>query len=313
MAEQVNDPGLQHLPVLYQEVLEYLAPAAPGRFVDGTLGAGGHAFGMLSTFGSGIELLGIDLDPIALELASKRLLPFAGNIHLIQGSYADLTDHLKAVGWLKVRGILLDLGVSSMQLDRPEKGFSFRVDAPLDMRFNPSAPLTGADILNGSDEEEIARILWEYGEERHSRRLAKAIVARRPVSTTAELVSIIEKTIGYHKGGIHPATRTFQAIRIAVNDELGNLEAFLPQAVENLEAGGRVAVISFHSLEDRIVKHYFQRESKDCICPPRQLVCTCGHKATVKILTRHPVEAAENETKLNPRSRSAKLRVVEKI
>lgn len=313
MANQVNDSKQPHLPVLYQEVIQYLSPATPGKFVDGTVGAGGHAYGMLSTFGSGNELLGIDLDPVALEHASARLLSFGKSVQLHQGSYADISDHLHRIGWLKVRGILLDLGVSSMQLDMPEKGFSFRADAPLDMRFNPSAPLTGADLLNGSDELEISRILWEYGEERQARRLAKAIVARRPVDTTSQLVSIIEKTIGYHRGGIHPATRTFQAIRIAVNDELGNLEAFLPKAVDALESGGRLAIISFHSLEDRIVKHYFQRESKDCIELPLPIVCTCGHKATVKIITRHPVEASDEEKSNNPRSRSAKLRVAERL
>jgi 16S rRNA (cytosine1402-N4)-methyltransferase len=313
MTKQVNDKSQPHLPVLYHEVLNFLAPAAPGKFVDGTIGAGGHAFGILSTFGSSNELLGIDLDPFALQLATNRLLPFGNRATVIHGTYSELDSHLRSVGWEKVQGVLLDLGVSSMQLDMPEKGFSFRKDAPLDMRFNPSAPLTGAELLNGSDEEEISRILWEYGEERNARRIARAIVANRPLHSTLQLVAVVEKVSGPHRGGIHPATRTFQAIRIAVNEELDNLESFLPKAVQALAPGGRLAIISFHSLEDRIVKHYFQRESKDCIESPLPIACTCGHKATMKIVTRHPVEATEEEALVNPRARSAKLRVAERL
>jgi len=200
-----------------------------------------------------------------------------------------------------------------MQFDQSEKGFSFSKDAPIDMRFDPSAPLSGAELVNGADEEELARIIWEYGEDRLSRRIARAIVAHRPIHRTTELAHVIEKAIGRPRGAIHPATRTFQALRIAVNNELENLEQVLPTAISVLSSGGRLAVISFHSLEDRIVKHLFQRESKDCICPPEQLVCTCNHKATIRILTRHPVEAGEEETRSNPRARSAKLRAIEKI
>jgi 16S rRNA (cytosine1402-N4)-methyltransferase len=308
----MDNPTVPHHPVLYQEILTALAPFSPGRYVDGTLGAGGHAFGLLLSSAPFGELLGIDLDPVALDLASQRLKEFGNRVHLVHGSYSDLPQHLKNTGWQQINGIVLDLGVSSMQLDRPEKGFSFRQDAPLDMRFNPSAPQTGAELLNGLDEAEITRILWEYGEEQQARRITRAIIQNRPILTTGQLAAIIEKAIG-RRGAIHPATRTFQALRIAVNAELDNLQEVLPQIVEALEPGGRAAIISFHSLEDRIVKHFFQQESKDCICPPEQPTCTCGHRASLKILTRHPVEASEQEKKENPRARSAKLRIVERI
>lgn len=308
----MKDLSVPHLSVLYQDVLQYLDPVPAGKYVDGTVGAGGHAYGILTASSPSGELLGLDLDPVALELAAGKLEPFGSRAHLVRGSYADLQNHLHALNWHQVHGILLDLGVSSMQLDQPHKGFSFRSDAPLDMRFDPSAPLTGADLLNGSSEQDLAQILWEYGEERNSRRIAAAICRNRPIHTTLQLVAIIEKVSGGRWTGIHPATRTFQAIRIAVNGELENLEKVLPKAVASLKPGGRLAIISFHSLEDRIVKHYFQRESKQCLCPPSQPVCTCGHTASLKIITRHPVEAEELEQKENPRSRSAKLRVAEK-
>jgi 16S rRNA (cytosine1402-N4)-methyltransferase len=308
----MDNPTVPHHPVLYQEILTALAPFSPGSYVDGTLGAGGHAFGLLQSSIPAGELLGIDLDPVALDLAGQRLKEFGSRVHLVHGSYSDLLQHLKNLGWQHINGIVLDLGVSSMQLDRPEKGFSFRQDAPLDMRFNPSAPQTGAELLNGLDEAEITRILWEYGEEQQARRITRAIIQNRPILTTGQLAAIIEKAIG-RRGSIHPATRTFQALRIAVNAELDNLQEVLPQIVEALEPGGRAAIISFHSLEDRIVKHFFQHESKDCICPPEQPACTCGHRASLKILTRHPVEASEQEKTENPRARSAKLRIVERI
>jgi 16S rRNA (cytosine1402-N4)-methyltransferase len=312
METQVPDPSIPHHPVLYQEILTALAPFSPGKYVDGTLGAGGHAFGLLQGSSPAGELLGIDLDPVALDLASRHLKEFGSRVHLIHGSYSDLSQHLNQVGWQHIDGVVLDLGVSSMQLDRPEKGFSFRQDAPLDMRFNPSAPQTGAELLNGLDEAEINRILWEYGEEQQARRITRAIIQNRPIQTTGQLANIIEKAIG-RRGAIHPATRTFQALRIAVNGELDNLREVLPQIVEALGIGGRAAIISFHSLEDRIVKHFFQTESKDCICPPEQPTCTCNHRATLRLLTRHPLEASEQEKKENPRARSAKLRITERI
>ncbi len=308
----MNENPIPHLPVLFHEVICALAPVSKGRYVDGTLGAGGHSRGILQASSPDGELFGLDLDPSALSLAASALQEFGQRAHLKLGSYADLIIHLQEIGWHHVDGIVLDLGVSSMQLDRPEKGFSFRLDAPLDMRFDPSAPLTGAEILNEWDEADITRILWEYGEEQHARKIVRAIAQNRPIRTTTHLADIIEKAIG-RRGSIHPATKTFQALRIEVNHELDNLKSVLPQAVELLQPGGKLAIISFHSLEDRIVKHFFLDQSKDCICPPAQPVCTCNHRATVKILTRHPVVATNEEMEQNPRSRSAKLRVIERI
>ncbi len=201
---------------------------------------------------------------------------------------------------------------SSMQIDSPERGFSFLKDGPLDMRFDPSQPVSAEDIVNHVSEEELAELIWRYGEERNFRRIASTIVRNRPFHSTLELADLIKKTSGSHSGAIHPATRTFQALRIAVNKELDSLDQFLPQAVESLNVGGRLAVISFHSLEDRIVKQFFRQESRDCICPPEQPICTCGHKATIIDLTRHPITAGEDEINRNIRARSAKLRVIEK-
>jgi 16S rRNA (cytosine1402-N4)-methyltransferase len=212
-----------------------------------------------------------------------------------------------------VDGIIIDLGVSSMQLDQPERGFSFLTDAPLDMRFDPGNPITAADLVNQLSTNELADLLYRYGEERQARRIARHIVQARPIKTTGELSRIIAGAVRGERQGIHPATRSFQALRIEVNQELAGLENVLPQAVNALNAGGRLAVISFHSLEDRIVKQYFRRESRDCICPPRQPICTCGHRASIKEINRKPVEPRQEEILQNPRSRSAKLRVVEKL
>jgi len=200
-----------------------------------------------------------------------------------------------------------------MQIDTPSRGFSFQSEGPLDMRFDPSQPTTAADLVNQLPEDELARILWEYGEEPHSRRIARGIVQSRPINTTRQLAEVVQKHSRGERGRIHPATRTFQALRIAVNEELQALTETLPQAVEALAPGGRLAVISFHSLEDRIVKQFFRRESRDCICPPDQPVCTCGHKASIVEITRKPIEATPEEVQFNPRSRSARLRVAEKI
>jgi 16S rRNA (cytosine1402-N4)-methyltransferase len=209
--------------------------------------------------------------------------------------------------------MVLDLGLSSMQLDTPERGFSFQSDAPLDMRFDPTQGTTAADLVNSLPEKDLADILYQYGEERRSYQLARAIVAARPLRTTRQLAEIVTRVTRSGKPGMHPATRTFQALRIAVNGELNAIEAVLPQAVEALSPGGRLAVIAFHSLEDRIIKGYFQRESRDCLCPPRQPVCTCGHQASLKEITRKPVTPREDEIAANPRARSAKLRIVEKL
>lgn len=303
-----------HQPVLYQEVLDALAPQSGRAYLDGTVGAGGHAEGILSASAPQGRLLGLDLDPEALAISRQRLLPFQGRVVLRQASYRDATTVLREIGWGSVDGILLDLGVSSMQVDQAERGFSFRESGPLDMRFNPSGGTTAADLVNLLDEKSLADLIYEFGEERYSRRIARAIVAARPFQTTGKLAEVIEKAVprGYDPH-IHPATRTFQALRIATNQELETIAQALPALTESLAAGGKIAIISFHSLEDRLVKQFFKQESKDCICPPHQPVCTCGHKASLKVLTRKPVIASEQEIISNPRSRSAKLRVAEKI
>jgi 16S rRNA (cytosine1402-N4)-methyltransferase len=303
-----------HQSVLYKDIIHALQPRSEGKYVDGTVGAGGHAHGILETSSPNGQLLGFDVDPHALEIARERLTPFGQRAILVQASYTTLSEQLSRRRWDAVDGIVLDFGVSSMQLDTPERGFSFREDAPLDMRFDPTQTnsLTAADLVNTLTENELADLIFRYGEERHSRRVARAIVRMRPLRTTGQLASVIQKAI---RGGdhLHPATRTFQALRIAVNGELKAVEAVLPQAVKALVSGGRLAVISFHSLEDRIVKGFFRLESRDCICPPRQPVCVCGHKASIREITRKPVQPGGEEIESNPRARSARLRVVERL
>ena len=309
--------GVQaHQPVLYKEVLAALAPQPGGRYLDGTLGAGGHAWGILEASEPDGQLLGLDIDPVAIELAAERLAAFGGRAHIRQGSYAQMAVHLAALGWDAVDGILLDLGASSMQFDRAERGFSFQQDGPLDMRFDPGAGRSAAELVNELPEAELAGLLYEYGEERQSRRIARAILAARPLRTTGELAAVIAKAAsraGKTSARIHPATRSFHALRIAVNGELDALVQALPQAVATLKGGGRLAVISFHSLEDRLVKQYFRQESRDCICPPGQPVCTCGHRASIRELGRKPLQAGEAELQANPRARSARLRVAQKL
>ena len=280
--------------------------------MDGTLGAGGHATGLLAGSAPGGRLLGLEVDPQALSLARQKLAPFGERAWLKQASYTSLPIQLAELGWEGVDGILLDLGASSMQFDSPDRGFSFLSDGPLDMRFDPANPLTAGEIVNQWQEDDLADLIYKYGEEPASRRIARAIVASRPVSGTRQLAAVVERAKP-RRGAHHPATLTFQALRIAVNGELDSVEKVLPLAVQALVPGGRLAVISFHSLEDRLVKNYFRRESKDCICPPSQPMCTCGHKATIKEITRRPIVPAEQETRENPRARSAKLRVAEKL
>jgi 16S rRNA (cytosine1402-N4)-methyltransferase len=241
------------------------------------------------------------------------LAEYGNRVHLVQASYATLREQLKSVEWAQVDGILLDLGLSSMQLDTPERGFSFQVDAPLDMRFDTLGGTTAADLVNQLDEKELASILYQYGEERNARQVARAIVKARPVTTTAQLANVVSRVTGGGKSGIHPATRTFQALRIAVNGELDALEALLPQTLSVLKPGGRLAIIAFHSLEDRLVKQFMRTESKDCICPPRQPICTCGHKAALREIYKKPVRPHDDEIQENPRSRSARLRVAERL
>lgn len=305
--------GTPHQPVLYHEIIHALQPKSPGFYVDGTVGAGGHARGILEACAPDGRLLGLDLDPQALALAGETLAPYQPRFHLLQASYAALDSVLLQLGWPPVQGILLDLGLSSMQVDHPERGFSFLHDGPLDMRFDPRQPVSAADLVNTLPEAELADLLYRYGEERNARQIARAILQARPVQTTRQLAAVIEALSPRRGDRLHPATRTFQALRIAVNRELDAIQSALPQAVAALAPGGRLAIISFHSLEDRLVKEFFRRESRDCLCPPRQPVCTCGHVATLKEITRKPITPGKAEIEQNPRARSAKLRVAEKI
>ena len=281
--------------------------------MDGTLGLGGHAAAILAASAPDGHVLGIDQDPQARALAAERLAPFAERVVIAAGNNRDLAAICRRHDFVPVDGVLLDLGVSSLQLGPAGRGFSFQHDAPLDMRMDPEAPLSAAEIVNEWPAEEIARVLWEYGEERHSRRAAAAIVAARPLRTTGELAAVLARAVR-GEGRIHPATRAFQALRIAVNDELGALREALAGAVEVLRSpGGRLAVISFHSGEDRIVKDFLRRESRDCLCPPGLPVCSCGHVAVLRNMTRRVITPSPVESAANPRARSAKLRVAERL
>ena len=302
-----------HIPVMLEACMRLMDPQPGGQYADGTLGAGGHSEAILKASSPDGQLISFDLDPAAIAIARERLEPYGDRVRIIQDSYVNLGRYAEENS---LDGFIVDLGVSSMQLDRQDRGFSFLQDGPLDMRFSPEQPLTAADLVNQLPEEELARILWLYGEERKSRQIAAMICAERErnkIVTTAQLRDVILSAAGNSREKIHPATRSFQAIRIAVNGELDAVEAVLPAAVKAMKPGGRLLVISFHSLEDRIVKNYFKTESKDCLCPPEQPVCTCGHKAVLRELTRHPVTADDEEIKLNPRARSAKLRAAVKI
>jgi len=280
--------------------------------VDGTVGAGGHARGILEACAPDGELLGLDLDPQALALARETLAPFGRHAHLAQASYTSLPQQLTQLGWETVDGIILDLGLSSMQLDTPERGFSFQHDAPLDMRFSPANPVTAASLVNGLDEDELADILYRFGEESDGRRIARAIVRARPLQTTRQLAAAVE-SVSPRRGRVHPATKTFQALRIAVNEELASVAETLPKAVAALRSGGRLAVISFHSLEDRIVKDFFREQSRDLVNPPYTPIYSEERKAVIKEISRKPILPSEEEIENNPRARSAKLRIAEKL
>ncbi len=283
--------------------------------IDCTLGQAGHARQILERITPGGRLLGIDRDPHAVEAARVALAQYGSSAVTVQGRFSELRSISAQNGFDQADLVLFDFGLSSNQIDDPERGFSFRAEGPLDMRMDPAAPVTAASIVNESNVREIERILREYGEERWARRIAQFIVARRPLRTTRDLAQAVEAAIpkAAWPRDINVSTRTFQGLRIAVNDELGEIEAGLRAALTTLKPGGRMATISFHSLEDRLVKSFFNVESTDCICPPQQPVCTCGHRATLRIVTRRPVRPSEAEVAANPRARSARLRVAEKI
>jgi 16S rRNA (cytosine1402-N4)-methyltransferase len=318
MAASGGGPEAPHRPVLLFEAMELLDPARGGLFVDATLGLGGHSEAIL-TASPDTRVLGIDRDREAIRLATKRLARFGTRFRAAHANFRDIKRVLAEAGETEVSGVLADLGVSSLQFDTPERGFSFRHDAPLDMRMDASGDEeTAAEMLGRLPEEEIARVIYEYGEERKSRRIARWIVERRergePLKTTGELAELVARAVGHKRGErVHPATRTFQALRIAVNGELEGLDEFVETAVDLLQTQGRLAVISFHSLEDRVVKRALRRLSGYCECDRRMPVCACGARRAVEILTRRPVTAGEQEVEGNPRARSAKLRACLKL
>lgn len=304
--------GAPHAPVLLQETVQLLSPRE-GLFVDATAGAGGHAAALLEA-DPGVRILALDRDPAALAICRERLAPFRGRVVFHSGNFVELGEAMDEAGERGALGILADLGVSSMQIDEGSRGFSFRRDGPLDMRMG-SAGETAADIVARGDVSELTRIFREYGEERMAYKIAQRIVREResdPILTTRQLATLVEGVVG-RGGKIDPATRVFQALRIEVNQELASLSRFLKTAVERLELEGRLAMLSYHSLEDRIVKDYFRRESSGCQCPPALPVCVCGGERILKILTRRPIRASAAEVARNPRSRSAKLRVAERV
>ena len=302
-----------HIPVLLTEVIQSLAVKPGGRYIDCTVGGGGHASAILEQSYPGGQLLGIDADPNTLEMAKRRLEGYQDSTLLVNDNFVNLRDICTKYGFFPVHGILFDLGLSSIQLNGNGRGFSFQHDASLDMRLNPSQKLTAADILNTYSETRLANLIHTYGEERFSRQIARSIVRERPVETTLHLTRIVEKAIKRPRGKIHPATKTFQALRIAVNHELENLETALEQAVSLLGFEGRLVIITYHSLEDRIVKHFLKRESKDCLCPPGIPTCVCNHTRSLKIIHHKIITPSPAEVQFNPRSRSAKLRVAERI
>ncbi len=306
-------PTPTHTPVLVEEVIKALAVQPGGRYIDCTLGTGGHAAAILEHSSPSGQLLGIDADPEAIKVTRQRLRPYSNSILLINDNFVNLKSICYKHDFLPVHGILLDLGLSSLQLESDTRGFSFRRSAPLDMRLNFNQELTAAYIINSYPESDLAHLIKEYGEEGHSRRIAHRIVQERPIKTTLELANTIEQAAGPKRGKIHPATKTFQALRIAVNQELEHLESTLQQAVDLLGYKGKLVVISYHSLEDRIVKQFMKQESKDCICPPNTPTCVCGHTASLRLVNKRVITPSPAEVESNPRSRSARLRAAERI
>ncbi len=305
----------QHFPVLLNEVLEGLAPETGGTYIDGTVGGGGHAAALLNASAPDGRLLGLDRDPQAVLRAQEHLQAFGPRVCLIHAGYTDLEAVATREGFFPADGVLLDLGFSSYQVDDPLRGFAFRHDGPLDMRFDPTvAGPTAAELVNELPEADLATLLWRYGEEPRSRVIARAIVAARPFRSTRQLAEVIAAAAGRGASrSLHPATRSFQALRIAVNAELEAVKAVLPQAMNVLRSGGRLAVITFHSLEDRIVKRFYQQSARGCTCPPEVPVCTCGGQPVLRLVTRKPLTPQATELAANPRSRSAKLRVAERL
>ncbi len=305
-----------HVPVMVAEVLGFLRPERGGRFIDATVGFGGHAEALLSA-SPAVEVLGIDRDEQALEAAAARLERFGARVHLFHNVYSQLAMCAREIGWDRVDGVLYDLGVSSPQLDDARRGFSLRLDGPLDMRMDRTGRVTAATLLNSESEEELTRIFREYGEEPHARRLARAVVRRRrerPWERTLEFAEFAAAVLGRERrSGLPRATRAFQALRIALNSELQELQEGLGPCVELVRPGGRIVAISFHSLEDRIVKHFFRAQARGCTCPDWFPECRCGNRPTLKVLTRRPIRPGAAEEERNRRARPARLRAAERI
>lgn len=306
-----------HISVLLNECIDNLNITPDGIYVDGTMGGGGHSLEIAKRLTTG-RLICIDQDPNAHETAGKRLAEYKDRITFVRDNFGNIANILDSLGIEKIDGMLLDIGVSSHQLDEAERGFSYQQDAPLDMRMNPDRPFSAYDVVNGYDEDELDRVIFTYGEERWARRIAQFIVKEReakPIETTGELVDIIKKAVpkGARKDGPHPAKRTFQAIRIEVNGELEVLQRAIDDVAARLAVGGRLCIITFHSLEDRIVKEAFRKQENPCICPPQFPVCVCGKKPLGRVITRKPILPSKEELEENPRSRSAKLRVLEGV
>ena len=307
----------QHKSVLLRETIDSLKVKPGGIYVDGTLGGGGHAFELCSRLGKDGRLIGIDQDEAAISAASERLSEYKGQVTIVRSNYSRMPQVLDELGIGKVDGIYLDLGVSSYQLDTPERGFTYREDVPLDMRMDQREPMTAADIVNTYSEEKLYRVIRDYGEDKFAKNIAKHIVRKRqekPIETTGELVEAIEAAIParVRATGGHPAKQTFQAIRIELNGELEVLESSIDRMIERLNPKGRLAVITFHSLEDRIVKHKFRENEQPCICPPDFPVCVCGRVSKGRVITRKPITPTEEEEKENNRAKSSKLRVFER-
>jgi len=301
-----------HVSVLVDEVLVYLAPRPGAVIVDATVGEGGHAEAILRRIAPAGRLIGVDRDAEAIRLAEERLRPFGQNVMLYQANFGDLTRVLDAAGVGAVDGVLLDIGVSTRQLFEPARGFSFDRLGPLDMRMDQGEETTAADLVNTLPERELADLIYRYGEERASRKIAREIVARRPLRTTRDLARAVGAAVSGARGRLHPATRTFQALRIATNREMDALEQGLPQAIDRLRPGGRICVIAFHSLEDRIAKQTLAHYSRGCTCPPELPVCRCGGRV-LRLLTKKPVTPSPDEVRRNPRARSARLRAAERL
>ncbi len=303
--------SIRHVTVLLQETIDSFDLQAGGRYIDGTLGGGGHTEAILMRAAAS-QVLGLDADPAAIERASVRLAAYGSRVRFVNQNFSHLTEVAQAQNFINVDGIVLDLGLSSDQLEDAQRGFGFLTGGPLDMRFDPTHGQSASDLVNTLDQDELADLIYRYGEEPASRKIARSIVAARPIQSAEQLAAVIETAIG-RRGRIHPATLTFQALRIAVNDELGSLMKVLPQAVELLKSGGRLAIISFHSLEDRIVKEYFRSASQVHVAQPDDPPDLIRRQPTLKLMTRKPIIPSAVEVENNPRARSAKLRVAEKL